>query len=499
MYRPIDKNNNERESYMKNKRPFAVRLLLIGLAAVMTLSAAACGSGDEGKETAAGTDAGSPTAAPTDAPTEAPTEPETIDPEEAARLKEEAMKNLYESTEAKILPIGGFSTPSTELRDHNTGVEGSYKAAWQKMADAGLNYMITLEEWSSQYWVVEAAEAAHAAGIKLWYHGLGDPVRTVEFMNLILESGGADALDVIYFKDEPAFDDLDELGKDTQTVRDAVGDKGIPVISNLLPTYAPATSVSDRYRTYVHDYIEKCKPEILMFDYYPFAGGDTTPALIANNAACMLEANAAGIPMYTFVQSSGWNGITEPNQYQIRANAHINLAMGAKGICYFVACEHYPNWNYSAMLNADGKTTKLYDKVKFVNDELLAMKGVYLGYDCEGIMLVNYANADRYLPKTESESFVLSSYGVLASAAPNGSGKFLIGCFKNDEGGIGYYLVNIDNKKNSTIDLTFTSDASGSFSLWTGAGVTDMGDVTPDGTLSVTLEKGAGAFLVINK
>ncbi len=480
----------------RNRKTYGTRLILWLLCGTMLLGVTACTSPDSPAD-GSDTQAAAPTEAPTDAPTEAPTEPETMDPEEAARLKEEAMKALYDSTEATLLPIGGFSTPSTELRDHNTGVEGSYQAAWQLVADAGLNYMITLEEWSSSYWIVEAIEAAQKAGVKLYYQGLDDPDRSIEFMKLMLESAGADAFAGIYLKDEPCYDDLDELGQHTQKVRDAMGDKQYPVFSNLLPTYAPETSVSSDYRDYVHQYIEKCKPDVLMFDYYPFAGGDTTPALIANNACAMIEAKEAGIPVWTFVQSSGWGGFNEPNQYQIRLNANLNLAMGAKGLCYFVACEHYPNWSYTAMINADGKTTKLYDKVKTVNDELLAMKGVYLGYTCEGVMLVNYKNVDRYLPKTRSEEFALESYGVVASAAPESTGKFLIGCFTDGEGGTGYYVVNLDSKKSSSVTLTFASDASGSYSLWTPAGVTDMGDVTADGTLTVTLDKGAGAFLCV--
>ena len=77
------------------------------------------------EDTAAGTvtapSAETPTDASTEAPTEEPTEPPTEevtrDPAEVEAEKQAAMKEIYDSTPMHQLPIGGWSTPASALRD----------------------------------------------------------------------------------------------------------------------------------------------------------------------------------------------------------------------------------------------------------------------------------------------------------------------------------------------------------------------------------------------
>ncbi len=92
------------------------------------------------------------TEATTVATTDAVTEEETagqpvLTEDERTRM----LRMLSGEYQGNTLPIGGWATPASQLRDGYTGVEGSYDAAFQLLADAGLNFMITLEEWSSSY------------------------------------------------------------------------------------------------------------------------------------------------------------------------------------------------------------------------------------------------------------------------------------------------------------------------------------------------------------
>ena len=108
------------------------------------------------------------TEAMTDAATEAVTEEETagepvLSEDERARM----LRMLSGEYQGNTLPIGGWATPASQLRDGYSGVEGSYDAAFQLLADAGLNFMITLEEWSSSYWPLESLSSAKKAGMKL--------------------------------------------------------------------------------------------------------------------------------------------------------------------------------------------------------------------------------------------------------------------------------------------------------------------------------------------
>lgn len=438
------------------------------------------------------TETGSVTETVTETETATETETETESPEEAESRKQEEMKAMYDATEEKLLPIGGWSTPAAGLRNDYTGIEDSYDRAWQLLADAHLNYMITLEEWSSHYWTLDSASSAYKAGIKLWYNCTADSAGSaLERINAILNSEYADVLEAIYLKDEPTLNDFDEVKSLYDGISAGLTEHELTYLANLLPTYAASNLIGNDYRTYVRNYLETVKPDILMFDYYPFVNGDNVSSMLVNNVIAIQEANRAGVPLYTFIQSSGFSGSAEPTEEQLRLNVQINLATGSKGIAYFVVCEYAKDWGYTPALTYDGKTTALYDKIKSVNEDVLAMKGVYLDYTCEGMMIANVSGLSRLLKRNDCSDFVLSSYGELTNAET--SGHFVIGCFANEAGEHGYYIVNTSTKSEGTVTLTFDPTCEQSYTLWGEDGLSDMGAAS--GEVTVTLAPGAGAFL----
>lgn len=443
-------------------------------------------------ETATETESGSESVTETVTETKTETETETESPEEAESRKQEEMKAMYDTTEEKLLPIGGWSTPAAGLRNDYTGIEDSYDQAWQLLADAHLNYMITLEEWSSHYWTLDSASSAYKAGIKLWYNCTADSAGSaLERINAILNSEYADVLEAIYLKDEPTLNDFDEVKSLYDGISAGLTEHELTYLANLLPTYATSNLIGNDYRTYVRNYLETVKPDILMFDYYPFVNGDNVSSMLVNNAIAIQEANRAGVPLYTFIQSSGFSGSAEPTEEQLRLNVQLNLATGSKGIAYFVVCEYAKDWGYTPALTYDGKTTALYDKIKSVNEDVLAMKGVYLDYTCEGLLTANYTGLSRAFKKAGCSDFLRSSYGELTGAKT--SGHFLIGCFTNEAGEHGYYIVNTSTKSEGTVTLTFDSTCEQSYTLWGEDGLSDMGAAS--GEVTVTLAPGAGAFL----
>ena len=466
----------------------------------------ACTPGGQGTDTTAedttapatGDVTEAPTDTPTDGVTEEPTEPPTEevtrDPAEVEAEKQAAMKEIYDSTPMNQLPIGGWSTPASALRDGYTGTEGSYDAAWQLLADAGLNYMITLEEWSSGSWPLESLSSARKAGMKLWYNCAGMAADyNAEKLRALLESPDADALGAIYVKDEPSFDQIGETAELMTAARRELGDTSLPVLANLLPTYANSSWVGGNYRKYVSTYLETAKPDILMFDYYPYPkSGDSLPDLAANLAIVGEEAKVAGVPFYAYVQTSADTAYREPTVEELSLNTHLALAMGAKGIAYFLVCEHYEGWDYSSMITAKGEKTPLFDTVQTVNGRLNAMKGVYLDYDCKGVIICNYRDMSNALSKARCTS-ELESYRYLSAAETNQRDKFAIGCFENAAGEVGYYIVNLNYKGAGTIHLTF--DGEMDYRIWGGEGLTDMGTAE---TLKLKPEAGEGVFLQVS-
>ncbi len=441
------------------------------------------------------TDKGDGTVDNTETVTESESTPETETTAPVNQAEVDRMNAMLADTfTGNQLPIGGWSTPASVLRDHNTGEAGSYDRAFQLLADAGLNYMITLEEWSSGSWPLESLSSAKKAGLKLWYNCAGQSANySLEKINAMLASGDADALAAIYVKDEPTIAQISETADTMNVIREALGECDLPILSNLLPTYASTDMITRNYRDYVRTYLDAAKPDRLMFDYYPYGLGtsDTVPAMMANIAVAREEADKDGIELYTFLQSSGQNVMREPNEAELRFNAHLNLAIGVKGFAYFLTCEHYEGWGYTNMLTAKGETTELYNKVKTVNGELNAFRGVFLDYTHKGILLAEYAMAERMMERQGCSDSILASFGSIKEISTQRKSKAVIGCFEDSEGREAYYVVNAEYTHQNTVTLTL--DAAQSFVVWTkdGASLVENTD-----TLKLVLDSGDAAFVV---
>lgn len=206
-------------------KPLLIALLCVGMVLPSAVSCNGNGSGTDttpetsstepsttGEDTKPVTDPATEPATQPETNPETVTEPETESPEEIAKRKQEAIDALYQATPNVLLPIGGWSTPAAALRDGYTEVEGSYDAVFRLIAESGINFMITLEEWSSGSWPVESLSSAHKAGIKLWYNGVGQSADwTLEKIQSMLSSDAAEALGGIYIKDEPTLEVLRSL------------------------------------------------------------------------------------------------------------------------------------------------------------------------------------------------------------------------------------------------------------------------------------------------
>ncbi len=483
-------------------KTFRIVCLMCLCLSVLAVGLMACNRGDEPMDTAAETTDTVPdesadtddTVSSAEETSAATTEPETtaapVDEAELAAM--EAM--LSPNFAGNELPIGGWSTPASLLRDHNTGETGSYDRAFQLLADAGLNYMITLEEWSSSSWPLESLSSAKKAGLKLWYNCAGQSADySMEKINAMLASPDADALAAIYVKDEPTFDGIGATATLMEAIRTELGDDStLPVLSNLLPTYADTAWITSDYRNYVRTYVEEAKPDLLMFDFYPFQGGSNQfNMMMVNLAIAREEADRVGIELYTFLQSSGQPTMQEPSIPELRVNAHINLAMGVKGVAYFLVCEHYEGWEFTNMLTASGETTELYDKVQAVNAELESMKGTFLDYTHKGILLYNYTGIDKLFRRQGCEGMLLDSFGSIASIEGTEHGKAIIGCFENEEGREAYYVVNTAYEKEST--LTLKLNEAQSFVIWSRDGARRVDNTD---TLELALAEGEGVFII---
>lgn len=428
--------------------------------------------------------------------TESKSETDAETESETQRNKQEIMDEIYNSTENIQLPIGGWSTPASAHRDGYTGVEGSYDKMYELISKTGINYMITLEEWSSGSWPLESLSSAARAGMKLYYNCVGmEAPYSLEKINNLLSSEYASALGGIYVKDEPLLSQMDDLASLTSDIREGLGDIDIPIFSNLLPTYATKDMIGEDYRAYVREYIEKTSPDILMFDYYPYhvGTGDSIAKMMANIAIGIEEAKAAGIPLYTFIQSSGSSGMREPSYEELKLDMHLNLAMGVKGVAYFLCCEHYDNWGYTTMIDYEGNKTTMYNKIAKLNSEINAMKGVYLDYEFKNIIISGYYNEGYTALESVSDSILVDELEYLRGITTTNMGKIATGCFEGEDG-LGFYVVNLNYKKNGVANLVLETDVE--YEIWGKDGLMDIGVIDDEhGPLTISLSKGEGVFI----
>jgi hypothetical protein len=102
------------------------------------------------------------------------------------------------------------------------------------------------------------------------------------------------------------------------------------------------------------------------------------PDYFLNLALMREQARVAGLPFMNIVQASCWvpdsaaspHAPRVPNGDEMRYLVYTTLAYGAQGISYFVYC--YPKHEGGIAL-ADGTPTPLYDALKLLNREFVAI------------------------------------------------------------------------------------------------------------------------------
>ncbi len=490
-------------------------LLSILLLAFICMGLVSCTGGDVTDETKTQTDestgeesekeSGSDEGTTVGNETTPDTEPEESSSEEvstqsAEEIKAEKIAEILANTQEKILPIGGWSTPYTELRDGKSGIEGNYDAMYKLLADSGINFMITLEEWSSDSWILETLKSANNAGMKVYYNTVAqatDMEWTAKKIDLMLGSEDVEALAGIYVRDEPTIDEMPFIKQRTEEIRAYLKEKGredIPVFSNLLPHYA-ASNLTGNYDDYVKTYIEAASPDIMMFDYYPYTGGgDSLNSMMYNLVRVKAQCDEHNIPMWPFVQSSSSSGMNQPNSRQMLANANINLAFGSKGITYFLTCEPQPNSEFSCMIDTEGKTTEVYNSVKNVNKMILGMKGVYLDYDNCGVMFANMDDSTISKMNGVAPGYVLDSFGHITQIEASRTARVVSGCFKNADGKNAVFVVNCENRKPTKVTYTFDEPVSGQ--IWGSEGLEDLFENVTE--LELDLSYGEGYFVIFD-
>lgn len=178
-----------------------------------------------------------------------------------------------------------------------------------------------------------------------------------------------------YIIDEPSAAAFPALGKLVAHLRQR-DPAHMPYI-NLFPTYATNQQLGTKgetvpaYNQYLKEFVDTVKPSLLSWDNYQFMKGHDENQYFLNLSLIRKKSLETGIPFLNIVQAASWApSVRVPVPDEIRYLVYTTAAYGAQGISYYV----YQAANHEGgMIKADGSPTAIYEAVKTLNPEFVAI------------------------------------------------------------------------------------------------------------------------------
>jgi len=302
---------------------------------------------------------------------------------------------------------------------------------YAELAEAGFSHNFAGAGNADQ--LQKALDAAHAAGIRQVIslpELKSDPEGTAKRFKDHPGIGG------YYLRDEPGAGLYPELGAWAKRIQGV--DKANPCYVNLFPTYGtPAQWETPDYATYVDRFIEQVPTPMLSFDHYPVIRPGKDPAgdklrgdFYQNLEICAAAARKANRPLWAFVLATAHGPYPIAEVSHMRLQAFSNLAYGAQVIQYFTYwTPKSKEWNFhQGPIEADGKRTPTYDRVKQVNAEIQAVRGAFIGGKVVSVGHTGDAipaGTARYVPAAPVTSLETKDAGAVVSVLENGDRRFL--------------------------------------------------------------------------
>lgn len=268
------------------------------------------------------------------------------------------------------------------------------------------------------------------------------------------------------------------------------------------------------YDDYLREFLQTVKPDVLMFDTYPFPQppeADPEVYLATKYFRNLESVRRAGlnadVPYWTFVQAyerEGGGGRRLPSESDLRMQLFSSLAYGFTGIAYFT----YEAAFMRGLLEKDGSPSRLYHDAANANKEIHALGQALRFLRSTGVW--HAGGQHRRNNKLMDDATPEGMRAFDASAVPNSpitkirlgdkpSGKgALIGFFEDDGGGRYFVLVNLQQAANTraddlklTVALSLAPSVRRVTRLSRKTGTGEQLRVT-DATLHVTLPGGTG-------
>jgi hypothetical protein len=235
------------------------------------------------------------------------------------------------------------------------------------------------------------------------------------------------ALGGYFLRDEPSVGDFPSLAKWAKRVEAIDSDHLVYI--NLFPDYANAQQLGvGTYQDYVDRFVKEVPIPTISFDYYPIVGHSVRASWYANLEVIAAAAWANHKPFWAFALSLPHYDYPTPTVAHLREQVYSDLAYGAQGIEYFTY------WAAGGLgggspIDAGGKRTAVYDRVKQVNAELRALSPIFVG---SKVLWVRHTGKSipqgtrRFEPERPIQSLTTSGAGAVVSRMSKSDHQFLL-------------------------------------------------------------------------
>ncbi|MEI8078535.1 MAG: hypothetical protein WCH61_02765, partial [bacterium] len=273
-----------------------------------------------------------------------------------------------------------------------------------------------------------------------------------------------------------------------------------PIYANTAPLgitpelqQVPSQLGTTTYQEYISQYVKTIGTDYISFDSYPFTG--PFASYLENLDLVGTACRESGRDMWVIIQAGAWKADALLGEYQIRWQAYLCLAYGAKIIIH---ATYSPGWwdGTTSCVNAAGEKNVTYGYVKNVNAELHALSGLFMQYDSLGVYPCgNLSGASQSMaPQLAAQA---ARNGARATPAERNllagikvDGAAIAGCFKRkDGGGYAVMLVNAQDPWNAAASVTVSMKAPGVAYV--------KGIKTPLGS-GLKLASGEGVFITMD-
>jgi hypothetical protein len=204
------------------------------------------------------------------------------------------------------------------------------------------------------------------------------------------------------------------------------------------------------------------RPDVVSFDYYPFARSGMVATYFDNLS--VFRRIAGDRPLWATPQTAGFDDYIDPTPAQILFLTNCPIAYGAKGLIYFtynLSTPHPNPGNFrSAIVNNCDTVTPLYEVVKSINAYLERVVGpVIMSSRLLGTYHVSAFPAGQVIPPTE----ILGSGRAGWIAGLTGA-QILCGVFDGPDASF-LWVVNKDIKNPRSAGLTLAGNRTGKVSI----------------------------------